>query len=121
MISVSGLVLSAIISIGFERSLGPANDVEHARSMALGALVGASATITAALSGLRNWTARTVVAGSLASLLLLVQVPFLAELVHLRPLHLNDWGVVVAAATVAGFLALVVGRLVREPARLLIG
>ena len=121
MIGFSGLLLAAIISIGFERSLGPANDVEHARSMALGALIGASAAITAALSGLRNWTARIVVAGSLASLLLLVQVPFLAELVHLRPLHLLDWGLVATAATVAGLLALVVGRLVREPARLMMG
>jgi Ca2+-transporting ATPase len=117
VLAISGLLLAAIISIGFERALGPTNDVEHARSMALGALIGASAAITAAFSGLRNWTARIVVAGSLASLFLLVQVPFLAELVHLRPLHLVDWGVVAAAGAVAGLLALMVGISVREPLR----
>lgn len=117
VIVFSGLLLAAIISIGFESAIGPANDVEHARSMALGALVVASAAITAALSGFRNWTARIVVAGSLASLLLLVQVPFIAELVHLRPLHLPEWGMVAAAGVVAGLLALIVGIFVRHPDR----
>lgn len=117
VICLSGLLLAAIISIGFEYALGAANDVEHARSMALGALIGASAAITAALGGLRNWTGRVVVAGSLASLLLLVQIPFLAELVHLRPLHLLDWGVVATAGTVAGFLALMVRMSMRKPQR----
>ena len=114
-IGFSGLLLAAIISIGFEYALGAANDVEHARSMALGALIGASAAITVALSGLRTRTARTVVAGSLASLLLLVQVPFLAAPMHLRPLHLLDWGVVAAAGAVAGLLAVLVRTSVREP------
>jgi Ca2+-transporting ATPase len=120
-IGVSGLVVAAIISIGFEDALGAANDVEHARSMALGALIGGSAAITAALSGMRTRTAWIVVAGSLASLFLLVQVPFLAELVHLRPLHLPDWGIVAAGGAVAGLLASMVRASVRRPRRSMVG
>ncbi len=121
LIGFSGFLIAAIISIGFEYALGSASDVEHARTMALGVLIVASATITGALSGLRNWTARIVVAGSLASLLLLAQVPILAQLVHLRPLHLLDWGVVAAAGAVPGFLALMVRASMREPQRSIIG
>jgi Ca2+-transporting ATPase len=108
LIGISGLAQAAIISIGFELVLGTGNDVEHARSMALGILIGSSAAMTVALGRLQGWAARLVVAGSLASLVLLVQVPFLAELVHLKPLHLADWGMVAVAVLVAGLLALAV-------------
>jgi Ca2+-transporting ATPase len=108
LIGISGLIQAAMISIGFELVLGSGNDVEHARSMALGVLIGSSAAMTAALGRLQGWAARLVVAGSLASLVLLVQVPFLAELVHLKPLHLADWGMVAVAVLVAGLLALAV-------------
>ncbi len=114
-IGFAGLLLAAAISLGFEYALGATDAVEHARSLALGALVGASAAITAALSGLRTATARILVAGSLASLGLLVQAPALAALVHLEPLHLPDWGVVAAASAAAGLLALLVRLGLRGP------
>jgi Ca2+-transporting ATPase len=121
LIGFSGFLIAGIISVGFEYSLGTASDVEHARTMALGVLIVASAAITGALSGLRNWTARIVVAGSLASLLLLAQVPILAQLVHLRPLHLLDWAVVAAAGVAPGFLALMVRTSMPESQRSIIG
>ena len=108
VIILSGSVLAVIISIGFERALGSANDVEHARSMALGALIAANVAITVALGGLKNWTGRIVVGGSVTSLLLFVQIHALAELVHLKPLHLFDWAVVAIAGALAGLLASVV-------------
>jgi hypothetical protein len=55
------------------------------------------------------------VLGSLASLALLVQVPFLAVLVHLRPLHIGDWALVAAAGLLAGLFALVVKIALRWP------
>jgi len=106
-IAFSGLMLAAILSIGFEYALGSTNNVEHARSMALSVLIGSSATITAALSKLRNWTARIITAASLFSLLI-VQLPVSAKLVHLTPLHLLDWGIVSLVSAMVGLLALLV-------------
>jgi len=108
LIGISGLIQAAMISIGFELALGAGNDVEHARSIALGVLICSSAAMTVVLGRPQSWAARLIVAGSVASLVLLVQVPFLAELVHLKPLHLADWGMVAVAVLVAGLLALAV-------------
>lgn len=121
MIGVAGLSLAALISLGFEHALGVTDDVEHARSMALGALIAAIAAITAVLSGLRTWMAWLVVLGSLASLVILVQVSFLAELLHLRPLHLDDWGLAAVAGVVAAIFAFMVKLAVRGPTRSLNG
>lgn len=115
-IAISGLLLAAIISFGFEYALGANSDVEHARSMAIGALIGASAAITIALSGLRSWTARIVVAGSLLSLLI-IQIPLLAHMVDLRPLHVLDWGVVSIVSAVAGAFAMLVRVAMHNPIR----
>jgi ABC-type glycerol-3-phosphate transport system permease component len=89
--------------------------------MALGALVSASAAITAVFSGLRTWSAWILVLGSLASLALLVQVPLLAALVHLKPLHISDWALVAAAGVLAVLFALIVKIAMRRPARFLTG
>jgi Ca2+-transporting ATPase len=107
-IGFAGLLLAAILSGVFEYALGPENAVEHARSLALGALIIASAAITLTLSGLRNRAAWVTASGSLASLVLLVQVPVLARLMHLDPLHAGDWGLVLAIGVVATGLALAV-------------
>jgi hypothetical protein len=85
--------------------------------MALGALISASAAVTAVFSGLRTWSARILVLGSLANLALLVQVPLLAVLVHLRPLHIGDWALVAAAGLLGGLFALMVKFALRRPAR----
>ncbi len=114
-IGVAGLLLAALISFGFEHALGLTNDVEHARSMALGALLSASAVITAVFSGMRTWSAWILVLGSLASLALLVQVPLLAVLVHLRPLHISDWALVAAAGVLGGLFASMVKIALRPP------
>ncbi len=121
VIGVASLSLTALISFGFDHALGVTNEVEHARSMALGALISASAAITAVFSGLRTWPAWILVLGSLASLALLVQVPLLAALVHLRPLHISDWALVAAAGVLGGLFALMVKIALRWPARFLSG
>jgi Ca2+-transporting ATPase len=107
-IGFAGLLLALILSLLFEYALGPDNAVEHARSLALGALITASAAITLTLTGLRNGAAWITASGSLASLGLLVQVPMLARLMHLDPLHTGDWGLVLAIGLVAAGLALAV-------------
>jgi Ca2+-transporting ATPase len=91
LIAAIGILVIAMIVVGYVRSLGTSNDVEHARSMALVALVVASATMTAGLSRLRSRGSVIAILATLGSALLLVQVPPLARLLHLSPLHVDDW------------------------------
>jgi Ca2+-transporting ATPase len=88
--AIGGLVIAMIV-VGYARSLGTSNNVEHARSMALVALVVASATMTAGLSRLRSRGSVTAVLATIGSAVVLVQIPPLARLLHLSPLHIDDW------------------------------
>jgi Ca2+-transporting ATPase len=98
-----GAAVTVVIAAGYSRSLGAGRDVEHARAMALAVLTIASAVLTAALSRLRTWTARVVAAATLTLSLVLIQVPDAARLLHLRPLHVDDWA---SAATGALLVSL---------------
>jgi Ca2+-transporting ATPase len=103
VVATTGALLTVVIMLAYGRSLGGGRDVEHARAMALVALTCASAGLTAALSRLRTRASRIVSASTVALTVLLVQTPPLARLLHLRPLHLDDWvvGAAIGAATVA--------------------
>lgn len=107
--AVGGLITLAL-SVGYARSLGPDQAVEHARSMALAVLIVASATVTAGLSRLRGRTALGLAAGTLVSAIVLIQVPAIARLLHLSPLHGDDWLVAVAAGLAAGLLSAAFAR-----------
>jgi Ca2+-transporting ATPase len=72
--------------------------------MAMVVLVTASASTTAVLSGLRTRAARAVVGFSVAVTVLLVQIPWLASLLHLRPLHVDDWLVAIAGGVIVPLL-----------------
>lgn len=102
VIAVTGCLIALVLMFGYERSIGVGRDVPHARAMALVVLVVAGAVLTAALSGLRTRAAILVVAASLGSAVLLVQVPPLARLVHLAPLHVDDWLLAVGGGLLAG-------------------
>jgi Ca2+-transporting ATPase len=91
LIAFIGSLVIAMIVIGYARSLGTSNDIEHARSMALVALVVASATMTAGLTRLRTRSSVIAVLATIASAVLLVQLAPLARLLHLSPLHVDDW------------------------------
>ncbi len=115
-IGVVGSLLSVAVVWSYLHALGADRDVEHARAMALSVLLAASAGITVGLTKLRQATARWLVAGTLASLGVLVQVPLFSRLLNLRPLHGADWALVAgvfAASAVAA--ALVAARLNRQP------
>jgi Ca2+-transporting ATPase len=105
-IGLVGALGTLLVSLSFDRSLGVPIDVEHARAMALVSLVVFGVALTASLSGLRTRTALVVTAASLALAVLLVQVPGLSTLVHLSPLHIDDWAIGIAG----GFLAVFVPR-----------
>ena len=77
--------------------------------MALLALTTASAGITVALSKLHGLAAKLVTAATLASSLLLIQIPDLAALLHLSPLHLDEWVIAIAGAVAVSLLPAIQG------------
>jgi Ca2+-transporting ATPase len=103
-----GTLGTLLIAFGYDRSLGATVDVEHARGIALVALTSFGGALTAILSGLRSRAAQVLCAASLVLAVVVVQVPFMASRVHVKPLHLDDW----AVAGVGGILAVVIPRLV---------
>jgi Ca2+-transporting ATPase len=107
VVAAVGVSLTVVVWFGYERSLGADHSVEHARAMALVTLVIASATLTATLSRLGTLAAKATVAVSLASAAILVQTPLLATLLHIEPLHPDDW----AVATVGGLVPSLIASL----------
>jgi len=105
LIALAGLGITLIVVWGYEHALGIGRDVEHARAMALASMVVASAAITAAMTGLRSAPARAIVLGALVSLAVLLQAPWLSELLHLRPLHGSDCGLALAGGALAWLAA----------------
>jgi P-type Ca2+ transporter type 2C len=98
-------VLAAFVTLTYWRSLSAGDD--HARAMAMVVLITASASTTAVLSQLRTRAARVVVAlagrhGRACP------DAVLAALLHLRPLHIDDWLLAIAGGavvpTVLGFV-----------------
>jgi Ca2+-transporting ATPase len=114
-IGLVGALGTLLVSLSFDRSLGARMDVEHARAMALVSLVGFGVALTASLSGLRTRTALVVATASLALAVLLVSTPRLSELVHLSPLHIDDWFIGIAG----GFLAVFVPSALLKMLRIL--
>jgi Ca2+-transporting ATPase len=114
LIAIVGALVSIMIVVTYLRSLGIDNNVEHARTMALVALIVASATITAGLSGLRSRNAIIAVAATLASAVALSQIPSIATLLHLSPLHADDWLIAGFGGILAGSLAALLPRIGRK-------
>jgi len=106
-----GTLIAALVGATYLRSMADGED--HARAMAMIALTTASASITITLSQLRTRASRFVVAVSLALAVVLVQVPALASLLHLRPLHLDDWALAVAGGA-AAMVPLLLARRIRR-------
>ena len=100
-IALGGLLLTGVIVFGYDRSLAGFGRVEHARAMALAIFSLASASLAAALSGLRTRASWIVTFATAAASVALIQVPGLAALVHVDPLHLDDWVAAVAGSLLA--------------------
>lgn len=98
-IGLIGGFVSVAVVWSYLRAFGANQDAEHARAMALAVLLAASAGITGGLTRLRQATARWLVAGTLASLAVFVQVRAISRLLDLRPLHGADWALVALLAS----------------------
>ena len=110
LIGAVGMLVTLALSAGYARSLGPEQTVEHARSMALAVLIVASATVTAGLSGFRGRAALGLAAAAIGSAVVMLQQPQLAGMLHLEPLHRDDWLVALASGFTAGLLSVVFAR-----------
>ncbi|MDG4867979.1 cation-transporting P-type ATPase [Guyparkeria sp. 1SP6A2] len=97
----SGLLLTAMVIAGVANGLHSGQGIEHARSIALVMLTFASALIAAVLSELHDRLSRGLVAATALSAIVLVQVPWLAGIFHLQPLHLDDWLIGISGALAA--------------------
>ncbi|WP_374564871.1 cation-translocating P-type ATPase [Ideonella sp.] len=116
-IGAVGALVSVAVVWSYLHALGADHDVEHARAMALAMLLLASAAFTAGLTRLREATPRWVAFGTLASVVVLVQVPMVSQLLSLRPLHGDDWALVAAAfVLIAAITFGLAARLRRHPA-----
>jgi Ca2+-transporting ATPase len=105
VVLAAGLTITLVVLAGYERSLGGEPNVEHARTMALMTLVLASTTLTAILSRLSTPIAWIVAAASVSSAVILVQIPPLAGLLHVTPLHSDDWAVATTGGVLAGAIS----------------
>jgi P-type Ca2+ transporter type 2C len=113
VIGAVGTLATLLVMGGYVRSLGEMGNVPHARGMALSVLTFTSAALTAALSGLRTVVSRLVAGGTVALSVALVQVPALAALLHLQPLHADDWAAAVGASIAAAVLLVLGGAAAR--------
>jgi Ca2+-transporting ATPase len=98
VIAFAAAAITTVVVGLYVRALDGARAVEHARASAMAALTLSSATLVAGMSRLRTATARWIAAGTVAATLLLVQVPWIAPLLHMEPLHLDDWLLVLAGS-----------------------
>jgi Ca2+-transporting ATPase len=102
LVAAVGIAVTLVVMAGYVYALGAYRDVEHARTLALVALIVAGATITSGLAGLRTRAAVGAIVVTLSSVALLVQVEPLATLLHLTPLHGDDWSFAAAGGLLAG-------------------
>jgi len=104
IIAGTGMLITLMIIIGYEHTLGVGREVEHARAMTLMTLSFSSAMVTVVLSRLASRTSRTVTILTILVSLALTQTPPLAKLLHLTPLHIDDLLLCIVGATVVAFL-----------------
>jgi P-type Ca2+ transporter type 2C len=91
ILAIAGALSTSVVTAGFVHSLAEAGNVSHGRAMAIAVLTLTSALSAAILSGLATRAARVVTAVTVALTIVLIQVQPLAILLHLEPLHFDDW------------------------------
>lgn len=107
-IAVAGVLMAAALVAGYRYALA-SGGIEHARAMALVALIVAWVVTAALLTGLATRAARAITALTLLSAFAFTQWPPAAALLGLQPLHADDW----LFAAVAGMLTAAPALLLR--------
>ncbi|MGV3590922.1 MAG: HAD-IC family P-type ATPase, partial [Gammaproteobacteria bacterium] len=97
---------AVLILLGYIWILDSGAAVEHARALVMALLALVSVTLLIVLSGLRSVAARWIAVLTLLPSLLMIQLPGLAEYLHVQPLHAADWAVVGACALLVAAVAM---------------
>ena len=108
-IAATGVLVAIVLFTGYRWAL-QSGGVEHARAVALVALIVAGAGVAALLTGLATRAARLIAGLTLGSVVLFTQWRPAAEIVGLQPLHAGDWLV----GAVGGLLATAPALLLRR-------
>lgn len=129
-IAVTGGIMAALVLAIYLHAFEQGGEV-HARSMAMVSLVAMSSTLAILLasqahaaqtkSGLRRLLASRVAwlisAASMASAVILLEVPAIAERVHLQPLAGANWTLAILAGVLGGATVLFLRRAPRRQSR----
>ena len=107
VIVVTGVLIAIAVAGLFIAVVAGGEPPEHARAMAVIALIVSLATLLAILTGLRGLTARIIVPAALGFAFLATSLPILVHWLDLHTLAPRDW--LIAAA--AGFVAAAPSRL----------
>lgn len=99
-IVLTGVMVTGFVAGGYVRSFETGH-VDHGRAMALAILTLSSASLTAALGRLGTPAGRIVIVLTVATSIILTQVPALAAALDLEPLHVDDWALATAASLAA--------------------
>ena len=110
-IGAVGTLVAIALFMGFRWAL-ESGGVEHARAVALVALIVAGASAAALLTGLATRAARLITGLTLGSVVLFTQWPPAAAILGLQPLHAEDWLI----GAVGGLLATAPVLLLTRPA-----
>lgn len=110
VIAASGALTTAALTAGYLYSVSEQGNEAHGRAMAIATLVVASAAFCSVLTRLRTFASRAVVGATLLASVSLIQIPALARLLHVEPLHPQDWGLAVLGSVIA-CVPLIVSRM----------
>jgi Ca2+-transporting ATPase len=101
----AGLLLAAMLVGAFEHATQGGASVEHARSLVLIMLAAWSAAITVGLNQATRGAGLVVPVVASLAIAGVAHLPWVSAFVHLEPLHVADWVLVIATSFVAAGFA----------------
>lgn len=110
---IAGITAAAVFGF-YQHVLAQGLGPVHARSAALALLVFSSAAIAAGLSRLRTGASMIVVGATIASVFVLIEIPVLADILHLAPLSIAHLCWAAGGAAMVGFATLVASKRVQS-------
>ncbi|HET9427000.1 MAG TPA: cation-transporting P-type ATPase [Allosphingosinicella sp.] len=110
IVVATGIVMAAAILAIFVLAIEAGAGPDHARSMALVALVTGLAILLLSLTARKSWMPNLIAAAAIASAFFLVQIAPLAAIFHLHSLPSGDWLISAGAGALSALGALFLRR-----------
>ncbi|MEH0862328.1 MULTISPECIES: cation-translocating P-type ATPase [unclassified Halobacteriovorax] len=96
-ILIIGIIFTLVLIYSYRNGFFENQNIQHARSKAMALLSFWSAGVVLFLTKGRTVAARIIVFMTMAFSIVLIQNTWFAEILHLSPLHLSDWGGVIGS------------------------